>query len=237
MTTLPVVLVPGLMCDSRVFQPQITVLSQRRSVQIAAPGRSGTLADFATEILAMAPPRFALVGHAMGGMIALEIMKQAPDRVARLALISTNFLPESPTMAAARDAQIAQVEAGQLKRVLTDELAPAYFAAGAKRAEMTRHVVDMGLALGGEVFKAQCLALRRRPDLSAVLETIRIPTLVMAGQQDALCPVSRHEVLAARIPNATLEIVPDAAHFPTLEAGQHTTAALQRWLTDALVLT
>ena len=236
MTADPLVLVPGLLCDARVFQPQITAISARRAVHVTPPSARSTLSKMAETILDQAPPRFALAGHSMGGIIALEMMDLAPERISRLALMDTNFLAESPAAAAGRDVQIASAKAGQLKRVLSDELGPKYLGEGPERGTILRALIEMGLALGPDVFAAQSEALRRRRDLGHVLDQIRVPTLVLCGEGDRLCPMSRHELMAARIPNAKLEIIAGAEHFPMLEQPEATTAALQRWLTDALVL-
>ena len=232
----PVLLIPGLMCDARLFGPQIAGLSTKNAVQIAVPTRGDTIEEMADVILADAPDRFALAGLSMGGIIAMEILRQRPDRVLRLALMDTNPLPETPEAAAGREPQIAAARAGRLDEVMRDEMKPKYLAPGDKRVEVLNLVLDMARALGPEVFVRQSRALQRRKSQQATLEAAKLPALVLCGRHDALCPVRRHKFMAGLIPGAIFEIIEEAGHLPTLEQPEETTAALQRWLTGTLLL-
>ena len=195
-----------------------------------------TIEDIAARVIADAPPRFALAGLSMGGIVAMEILRQAPDMVARLALLDTNPKAELPEVAAAREPQIALVKAGRLEDVMRDEMKPRYLAPGPRRLEVLNTVMDMAKALGPDVFVSQSRALMRRPDSEETLRALDCPTLVLCGSHDTVCPVSRHEFMAEIIPNATLEIIEDAGHLPTLEMPDEATAALDRWLHDRLLL-
>lgn len=232
----PVLFIPGLMCDARLFAPQIAALSVKRAVQVAVPSRGDSVEDMAEVILSDAPDRFALAGLSMGGIIAMEILRQRPDRVLRLALMDTNPLPETPEVAASREPQIAAVRAGRLVEVMRDEMKPKYLAPGDRRVEVLNLVVDMARALGPDIFVRQSRALQRRRNQQATLEAARLPTLVLCGRHDALCPVRRHEFMTGLIPGAILEIIEGAGHLPTLEQPEETTAALERWLSGTLLL-
>ena len=226
----PLVLLPGMMCDARLFGPQIAALSGTRAVQVAPLGGHDTMAALAAGVLADAPPHFALAGLSMGGIVAMEIMAQAPERVERLALLDTNPLAEALEVAARREPQIAAVEAGRLEQVMRDEMKPNYLADGPGRGAILDTCMAMALALGPDVFVNQSRALRDRPDQTDALRAVRVPTLVLCGRHDRLCPVQRHELMASLVAGSVLEIVEEAGHLPTLEQPAATTAALARWL-------
>lgn len=220
------------MCDARLFAPQIGALSAGRSVLAADLSRDATVPAMAARVLAEAPPRFALAGLSMGGIVAMEVFRQAPDRVARLALLDTNPRAELPDVQARRGPQIAKVQAGALRAVIRDEMKPNYLTDGPNKARILDLCMEMALALGPQAFVNQSLALRDRPDQQETLRAVRVPTLVLCGRDDVLCPLERHELMAALIPGARLTIVENAGHLPTLEQPEITTAALARWLED-----
>jgi pimeloyl-ACP methyl ester carboxylesterase len=229
---IPLVLLPGMMCDYRLFTPQINALGGRHSIILPPIGGHPSIAALAAEVLAHAPPRFALAGLSMGGIVAMEMLAQAPDRVDRLALLDTNPRAETPEAKARRAPQIAQVQAGKLVDVMRDEMKPNYLADGPDKAALLNLCLDMALALGPEVFVNQSLALRDRSDQQATLRAYPRPALVLCGAQDRLCPVERHAAMHALMPHSTLIIIPGAGHLPTLEQPLKTTAALIRWLEE-----
>ncbi|MEO1239791.1 MAG: alpha/beta hydrolase [Pseudomonadota bacterium] len=231
----PLVFLPGMMCDARLFQPQIAAFSGQRAVHVA-PLLGDSIEDIAARVIADAPPRFALAGLSMGGIVAMEILRQAPDMVTRVAFLDTNPKAELPDVAAAREPQIALVKAGRLEDVMRDEMKPRYLAPGPKRLEVLNIVMDMAKDLGPDLFVSQSRALMRRPDSVDTLKALNVPALVLCGSHDTVCPVSRHEFMAELIANATLEIIEDAGHLPTLEKPDETNAALDRWLHDRLLL-
>lgn len=166
----------------------------------------------------------------MGGIVAMEVLRQAPTRVARLALLDTNPLAEAPQVAARRAPQVAKVQRGQLQAVMRDEMKPNYLTDGPHRAAILDLCMDMAGALGPDVFVRQSRALQTRPDQQDILRTCRVPALVLCGRDDALCPVHRHVLMHELMPHSTLHIVENAGHLPTLEQPDETTAALLRWL-------
>jgi pimeloyl-ACP methyl ester carboxylesterase len=225
-----------MMCDARLFGPQIAAFSADTTV-VAAPVTQGdSVEDIAARVLSMLPERFALAGLSMGGIVAMEILRRAPQRVTRIALMDTNPLAETPQVAASREPQIVAAKAGRMLEVIREEMKPRYLAPEGQQAEVLDLVVDMARALGPEVFVRQSRALQRRPDQQTTLRKCKVPTLVLCGVHDALCPVKRHEFMAELIPNATLRVLENAGHLPTLEQPDETTAALRDWMAQPLIL-
>lgn len=228
--TTPLVLLPGMMCDGRLFGPQVAAFEADREVIVADITGAADTGTLAASVLAAAPERFALAGLSMGGIVAMEVMAQAPDRVERLALLDTNPRAELPEVQARREPQIEAVRAGGLDRVMREELKPNYLADGPRLGEILDLCMAMALDLGPAVFERQSLALRDRPDRQDVLRGVRVPTLVLCGRHDRLCPVERHELMHGLIPGSRLVIVEGAGHLPTLERPDETNAALADWL-------
>lgn len=230
--TLPLLLLPGMMCDARLFFPQISALSGHRAVMVAPMGGADNMADLARDVLDNAPPRFALAGLSMGGILAMEVVRQAPDRVERLALLDTNPRAELPAVKARRTPQMEAVKAGRLRAVLRDEMKPNYLVDSPRKPAILDLCMDMALDLGPQVFLNQSIALRDRPDQQETLRSYGGKALVLCGRHDALCPVERHDLMHGLLENSHLQIIENAGHLPTLEQPEHTTAALIRWLED-----
>ncbi len=226
----PLVLLPGMMCDARLFGPQIAELSAETAVMVAPITRGDRIEEIASGLLDQLPRRFALAGLSMGGMVAMEILRRAPDRVTRIALMDTSPLADTPAAAAAREPQIVKARAGRMLEVMQDEMMPKYLAPGPYRSEVAELVMDMAEALGTETFIRQSKALQRRKDQQATLRKCKVPALVLCGAHDALCPVKRHEFMAELIPNAVLRVMERSGHLPTLEQRDETTFALREWM-------
>ncbi len=232
----PVVFLPGMMCDARVFAPQIADLSRDHTVVCAPLSSEDRIETMARRVLEGLPEKFALAGLSMGAILAMEVIRTAPRRVTRLALLDTNPAAETPEVAAKREPLIAGVKAGRLEEVMRDEVAPTYLADGPNRIDIMNVVMDMARASGPKLFESQSRALQRRPDQTSGLSKINVPTLVACGRDDKLCPLARHEFMAGVIQGATLEVFEGAGHLPTLEVPDQVNAALRRWLTDTLLL-
>lgn len=226
----PLVLLPGMMCDARLFAPQVAAFSGTRAVHCAPIHAHDSVAALASDVLAHAPPRFALAGLSMGGIVAMEVLRQAPGRVAGLALLDTNPKSETEAVRARRQPQMDKVRDGQLARVMRDEMMPYYLTDGPRNIEILDLCMEMALSLGKEVFQNQSLALADRPDQQDTLRAYDGPALVLCGRDDALCPVARHELMHDLIAGSTLCIVEGAGHLPTLEQPEETSAALAAWL-------
>jgi pimeloyl-ACP methyl ester carboxylesterase len=226
----PLVFIPGLLCTAELFAPQVAALWPYGPVTIAATLQGETIAQMATAILAQAPPEFALVGLSMGGMISLEIMRQAPERVRKLALLSTSAQPASPEQAAVYEGLLAQARQGDAATVLGEALISVLHPA--HQADLALQAVNrrMGTAIGVAGLARQVTAVLSRVDSRPSLAAIAVPTLVLVGEQDQLTPPDLARELAAGIAHAHLVLVPGCGHGATLEQPQAVIQALQAWL-------
>lgn len=222
---LETILLPGMMCDARLFGPQMEL---GRILVPEIPNRD-TMAGMAAELLPKLPDRFALGGLSMGGILAMEILRQAPNRVAGLALMDTNPLAETEPVKVTRAVHLERVANGGLADVMREDLKPKYLVPGPGRQAILDLCMDMALGLGPEVFRAQSLALRDRADQTATLRSFRGPALVLCGAQDQLCPVARHDLMHGLMPQSTQVVIEGAGHLPSLECPQDTNAALAQW--------
>lgn len=225
----PLLLIPGMMCDARLWGDRPARLA-RRMVIHAPCTEHETVAEIAASILAEAPARFALAGLSMGGIVAMEILRQAPERVERLALLDTNPFAESEAIRARRQPQIDRALSGDLASVMRDEMKPHYLAPGPRNAIVLDLCMDMALALGPAIFARQSRALRDRPDQAETLARFTGPALVLMGRHDRLCPLERHEAMHRLMPQSRLVIIEEAGHLPTLEQPEPTFDALLTWL-------
>ena len=234
MSRKPLLLLPGMMCDRRLFAAQLEGLGDLADSVVADIGEAETVGGIAEQVLEAAPwPRFALAGLSMGGIVAMEMLRRAPERIERLALLDTNHLAETPERQALRQPQIERALQGGLRRLLIEEMKPLYLAPQNRDDDSILDcVLDMALELGPEVFARQSAALRSRPDQTDTLRGARLPVLLLCGEADGLCPVERHREMAALLPRARLEILTGAGHLPSLEQPEETTAALRRWLSE-----
>ena len=228
--SMPILLVPGLVGSPRIYAPVVPALWRFGPVTVANHIRDDNMALIARRILAEAPPRFALAGHSMGGYIAFEIMRQAPERVAKLALINTQARPDTPEATARRRAMMARAMGGEFRAVL-DELFPGFVHPSRREdAGLRQLVYDMGEDVGPEAFVRQQTAVISRPDSRPMLAGIKCPTLVLTGDEDHTIPNSLSIEMANNIHNAKLVILPDCGHLPQPEQPQATADALVEWL-------
>ncbi|MFL4471949.1 alpha/beta fold hydrolase [Tateyamaria armeniaca] len=232
----PLVLLPGMMCDARLFGPQIAELSPEFSIMVSPVTRGERIEEIASGLLDELPARFALAGLSMGGIVAMELLRRAPDRITRLALMDTSPLAETPQASTAREPQIVKVRTGRLHELMRDEVLPSYLGPGPYRTEITELMLDMADVLGPDTFVRQSRALQRRRDQQGTLRKCKVPTLVLCGEHDELCPVKRHTFMAELIPGAELCVLEHAGHVPTLEAPAETTQALRNWMRQPLIL-
>lgn len=227
---MPIVLVPGLICSSRIYAPVIPALWQHGPVMVANHIRDDSMAAIARRILSEAPPRFALAGHSMGGYIAFEIVRQAPERVAKLALMNTQARPDTPEASARRRTMIERARQGAY-RALVDELA-ATFVHPSRRDDprLLQEVHAMADDVGLEGFMRQQTAIMTRPDSRPTLTAIRCPTLVLTSDTDALIPNSLSTEMADEIAGSWLVVLDNCGHLPQLEQPEETAQALVEWL-------
>jgi pimeloyl-ACP methyl ester carboxylesterase len=229
--TEPLVLLPGLLCDAALWAPQVRALRGLVDpIMIGDLTRHDTLGGMADAVLAEAPPRFALAGLSMGGYCAQEIMRRAPERVTRLALLDTSARADSEEQRARRRGLIELAQKGEFKGV-TPRLLPLLIHPGRLEDKpLTDTVTGMAERIGKDAFLRQQKAIMGRPDGRPDLARIACPTLVLVGRQDALTPVALHEEIAAGIPGSRLVVIEDSGHLTTLERPEPVNAALEEWL-------
>lgn len=228
--TIPILLVPGLNCTAEIYGAQLPALWQAGSVTIANHVRGDSMAEIASAILAAAPPRFALVGFSMGGYIAFEILRQARDRVERLALLDTSARPDSPEATQKRRDAIALTEQGKFALAVSTSFPNAVHPDNQGDAELRALHTRMALAVGPQTYVRHQNAIIARPDSRPELSRIAIRTLVVVGEADAITvPEAAHE-MAAGIANARLVEVPKAGHMALAEQPDIVTQALLDWL-------
>jgi pimeloyl-ACP methyl ester carboxylesterase len=227
---IPILLIPGLLCSPRLYADQVPQLWRLGPVTIADHTRDDSMSAIARRILASAPPRFALIGLSMGGYLSFEIMRQSPERVAKLALLDTSARPDTPEQSEARRAQIALAESGRLSEAL-DALFPRMVHPKHRSDERVRQVLyQMSAEVGIEGFVRQQLANIGRPDSRPGLSAIRCPTLVLVGDSDELTPPDRAAEIANGIAGARLVTVPESGHASTVEQPEYVTQALLEFL-------
>jgi len=224
-----VVLLPGFLADGRVFADQVAGLSRDYAV-MTAPLAGDSVLEMADHVLASAPPRFALVGHDLGASVAAEILRRAPDRVERIALICAKAQSEPPNAAAAREPRMVRARSGRLGEVLLEDLPIGALANSPHRNAIRDYWIDMALEAGIETYLHQCRVMQRRPDQQNILRRARLPALVIGGQHDTVSPPRRQDFIAQLMPRAHLEIIETAGHLPMLEAPQTVTRILRTWL-------
>ncbi len=229
----PIVFLPDVLCDARLFGPQLAELSTEFAVMTAPVTTGERISELASAVLTLAPQRFALAGAGLGGLVAMEIQRRAPKRLSRLALIATSPLQEcpfgpvdyEPMVVAARTGKLRAV-AQQLSGVSADE------AQGAVLALME----DMALAVGTDRFVGQVRALQRRRDMQSALAKCTCPCLILGGAEDRLVVPKRLESMAGFLPDAEMVVIEGAGHVPTLQAPAEVTVALRQWMAQPLVL-
>lgn len=226
----PLVLLPGMMCDGRIFDAQIRTFSGSMPVMVLPLAGGDTVEKIAARMLSHLPPRFSLAGLSMGGILAMELVRRAPERVSRLCVMAASPLAETPEQAADREPLIIAARTGRLEDALRATLPMEALAPGPGRLEVHNLFCHMGMELGPELYVAQARALQRRPDQQATMRRVHMPTLVLGGAHDTLVPPAKHELLAQLIPEARVEIVPEAGHFPVLEDPDAVNRALLHWL-------
>jgi len=219
---------PGLACDARIYEPQLAAFPDSRAID--GYGMADSLADMARVALDQAPDSFDLLGHSMGGRVALELFRLAPERVRRLALVSTGI---HPLQAGEREKRRALQQGGWdngFAALIDQWLPPMVAEANRGNPAIYPLLRRMTVEAGQAVFDAQIEALLERPPVDDLLPRIPCPTLVMTGELDTWSPPSQHREIAAAIPDAELLIVPGAGHMIQLEAPEAVNAAIRAWL-------
>jgi pimeloyl-ACP methyl ester carboxylesterase len=225
------VLVPGLLCTKALWAPQMAVLGDAANMTVADHTRHESMEAIARSILADAPERFALAGLSMGGYIACEIVRQAPHRVTKLALLDTGARADAPERREQRLSLIALAEREGTMKAQEALLPVLIHKARLTDRALVDTVLQMGADTGTAAFKRQQTALMQRSDNRPLLPSIKCPTLVIVGREDALTPPALAEEIAAGIPGARLEMIPDCGHLSTLERPDAVNRVMRVWLT------
>ncbi|USG59660.1 alpha/beta hydrolase [Sneathiella marina] len=232
MTEKPsLVLVPGLLCTADLWREQISAFENQYSIMVADHTKDDRMPAIAARFLASAPPTFALAGLSMGGYIALEIVRQAPERVTHLAIMDSRPINDTPIERQRRQDFIKLVERGKTFKGVTETLLPMLIHPSRLTDDiLTERIYKMAEDIGKEAFIRQEKALLEREELTGILKDIQCPTLVLAGAQDALIPPQIQREMAIEIPTAVYTEIPDCGHLPTMERPEKTTEIMRIWL-------
>ena len=232
----PLVIIPGLMADARLFLPQMVRLGTDRACQVCIAAKGDTVEQMSEAIMGSLPEKFALMGHGLGGDIALDIIRRVPDRVTRVVLMATDPLSEPPAQAVDRETRMVMARAGRLVEAMAQEIPVAAIADSPWRDEIMDLVKDMALGLGEGVFLRQSRALQRRPDQQKTMRKVRLPALVLAGRLDPLMPLRRQEFTATLMPYGQFKIIEDAGHLAPLEQPEAVSSAVETFLNGPMML-
>ncbi len=223
------ILVPGLICDDKVWAYARTHLSEIADCRTVPADEADTMQGLAKAVLDTAPETFAIAGFSMGGYVALEVLRQAPERVARLALLDTSSRADTPEKAAGRNAAIADCDEGRFDDLL-DRFIPLLLHTDRMAEPLAAQVRAMGHRVGPELFARRHRAMLTRTDARDLLAATDIPVRAIVGRSDALTSVEEHQEIADLAPRGRLSIVEDCGHMPPLERPQAATALLRDWL-------
>jgi pimeloyl-ACP methyl ester carboxylesterase len=239
MKLIPLVLIPGLMCDGAVWEPMFPMLSPYASCQLIDHGQASSITLMAQQTLAVAPPRFALAGHSMGGRVALEVLRLAPQRVTQLALLDTGYKARASGLAGEEEARkrlaLLDIARTQGVRVMAAQWVQG-MVSPARLADTTliEAIVSMFERKTAAIFENQISALLARPDATPVLANTHIPTLVLCGREDSWAPISQHQEIVAHLAGkGTLRVVEAAGHMSTMERPAAVAQAMLEWLGQA----
>lgn len=237
MSALPLILVPGLMCDHTVWDPLLPWLDSTHPCEITDHGEADSLEQMAIQILKNAPPEFLLAGHSMGARVALEVLRLAPHRIAGVALLDTGYLPKAEGETGEEEVrkrfhllQIAQENGVRMmaKTWVQGMVHPDRL----NDASLIDAILAMFERKSADLFAKQIHALIHRPDASDVLSSIQVPTLILCGQQDGWSPPSQHEAMRNLVSHATLALIDHAGHMAPMERPREVATEMLDWLSQ-----
>lgn len=230
MKNIPLLLLPGLLCDEALWQPQIKALKGLANCQVADLTQNESMAAMARAALAKAPPQFALAGLSMGGYAALEIMHQAPERVTRLCLLDTTARPDSEEQKTRRQLLMTLSRSGQFQGVTPRLLPMLVHSSRLKDEKLTDIIFGMAGRVGREAFIRQQTAIMDRADLRPILPGIRCPVQVICGRQDIITPPEVMREIANAIPHAQFHVLDNCGHLSTLEQPEKVNELMKAWM-------
>jgi pimeloyl-ACP methyl ester carboxylesterase len=216
--------------DERLYAAQVAALEADYECSVFAFRDHDSLGGMAEELLSKTPARFTLIGLSLGGYVAFEIIRRQLQRLERLVLMDTRAIADDPPRRAGRHADIAKVREGGIEALIPELPARWLHPSHAQRAEVTNLMSEMARSIGARGLFNQQAAMLVRPDSRDDLARVSVPTLVMCGRNDPVTPVPDHEVIAAKIPGARLEIIEDCGHLSTMEQPEAVNRVLIDWL-------
>jgi pimeloyl-ACP methyl ester carboxylesterase len=222
-------LIPGLVCDAAVWRHQTTHLAEFAEIVVPAVTQGDSMTDMARIVLDAAPPTFALAGFSMGGYIALEMLRQAPDRITRLALLDTSARADTSQKAEWRRAAIARCERGEFPAVIEGML-PILLHADRQSGPLPQFVRDMTTRIGAQAFIRRHKAIGMRQDSRELLRSVGIPVRSICGREDGMSTIGEHEEIASLARRGRFSLIEQCGHMTILEQPQATTALLRDWL-------
>ena len=232
----PVLFLPGLMADLRVFELPLRSLSHDRPVMVHMPVGADRVEHLASNLLNSAPKRFAMVAHGLGGFVALQAARSAPERVSAMVLICTTARPEAPANAAEMETHLVRAQSGGMFASIRSMTGVEALPIGAERRDIEHLQGEMALDLGEGLFSAQMRAIQRRPDQQPGLHRLKVPALVLAGELDPVYEPRGSEVMASLLPNARLEVIRGAGHMLPLELPRRLSELIRGFLPEPLLL-
>ncbi|MFY8054479.1 MAG: alpha/beta fold hydrolase [Limnohabitans sp.] len=235
MPALPLMLIPGLMCDRAVWEPLLPWLAKDRECRMVDHGQADSLVQMAKQLLQDAPPHMVLAGHSMGARVALEVLRLAPERVKGVALLDTGYLPKPAGEAGEEEARkrfhLLKIAQEQGVRAMANEWVQGMVHPDRlSDAPLVESILAMFERKDAHIFACQINALLNRPDGSDVLRAIKVPALLMCGKQDAWSTPAQHQAMNALATHATFEVIDDAGHMAPMERPEPVALAMQRWL-------
>ncbi len=231
MTKTPLLLVPGTLCDERLWSHQIENLSDLAEVKVCDVTKDDSIYGLAQSILEEAPEKFALAGLSLGGIISLEIMRLAPERVKKLALLDTNPNPPKSEQISSWEKFIEMANNGQFLTITKNELLPVLIHPERRNDDrLIETIIDMAEKIGKDAYINQLKAVMGRSDQRPILPTIICPTMVIVGSEDKICPIHMSKYIAENISTSSLEIVDKSGHLSTLEQPEIVSSLLRKWL-------
>lgn len=228
---IPLILLPGTLCDASLWAHQVTHLSDIADVQVGDLTGSSTIEDLAKKVLHKAPAKFALAGLSLGGIVAMEIFRQAPERVLKLALLNTTANPPYPAQQDGWNEIISELETGGFRSIVEEKFIPnLLYKDHPQKKDLLLTIDAMVENVGEKSYLNQLKAVTLKPNGNEVLPTIKCDTLLLVGKEDVLCTAEMHKEMHKKVPHAELVIIEQCGHLSTIEQPEQVTDAMRKWL-------